>query len=413
MRENGEGHTILFVDDEENILKSLSRLFRRADDHVMTATSGKEALELFLDNDITLVVSDYRMPEMDGVEFLSKVKELSPNTVRFMLTGYADKAATIAAINSGEVARYVTKPWNDEELKAMIGEAMDHHDLRMENKRLDLLTRKQNAELTELNHGLEEKVRDKTKKIRENFFAFVRIFANMMEFYDPYKSHSKRVAVLAKEIAIKMALDESEVELIESAALLHNIGLIGIPREILDKEDSELEKYERVLVRQSPLLSQELLSSIDTLRQAGVIIRSHMERSDGSGYPDGLKGEEIPLGARIIAVADQYDTLVKRRTEPLSRKEATEWLSAKHAAGFDPDVVRCFDSFIFSWKDEQASIAVPVADIKAGVVLAKDVYTAKGRLLVPKETRLTDVMVERIRNFNTIDPVVERVQIMA
>ena len=146
--------TVLFVDDERNILNAFMRVFRMEGYNILTAGSGPEGLELVKGNRVALVVSDHRMPGMEGVEFLSKVKEVSPDTVRFMLTGYADIKAVMGAINKGNVYRYITKPWDDDGLKVVVRDAVNLYKIVQENRTLHELTARQNAELADLNSGL-------------------------------------------------------------------------------------------------------------------------------------------------------------------------------------------------------------------------------------------------------------------
>jgi len=151
-------HSLLIVDDEENILNALNRTFRKEPYRIITAGSGLEGLSVFEREKITLVISDHRMPGMEGVEFLSEVRKKSPETIRLMLTGYADIRAVMNAINQGEVYRFITKPWDDEEIKLIVRGAIKHYDLVTENRELHALTRRQNLELKDLNNNLEEKV---------------------------------------------------------------------------------------------------------------------------------------------------------------------------------------------------------------------------------------------------------------
>lgn len=143
-------HSILFVDDEKSILSSMTRLFRKEDYNILTASSGEEGLKILEENEISLVVSDHMMPGMRGVDFLSKAKELSPDTIRIMLTGYADLEATMAAINKGEVHRFITKPWNDKELLFTVKQSLDYRTLLLENVILTKAVRKQRATLKTL-----------------------------------------------------------------------------------------------------------------------------------------------------------------------------------------------------------------------------------------------------------------------
>lgn len=143
-------HTILFVDDEESILSSLLRLFRKEDYEIFTATGGREGLKIIEENEISLIISDHRMPVMTGVEFLSEVKEISPDTIRIMLTGYADLEAAVAAINKGEVYRFISKPWNDEELLLTVRQSIEYRDLMMMNSKLTRTVRRQSHILDKL-----------------------------------------------------------------------------------------------------------------------------------------------------------------------------------------------------------------------------------------------------------------------
>jgi len=135
--------TILFVDDEENILSSLVRLFRKEDYDLLTATGGEEGLKIVESREISLVISDHMMPGMTGVDFLTRVKDISPDTIRIMLTGYADLEAAISAINKGEVYRFISKPWNDEELKLTVRQSLDYRDLVLKNRSLTRTVKKQ------------------------------------------------------------------------------------------------------------------------------------------------------------------------------------------------------------------------------------------------------------------------------
>lgn len=418
-------NTVLFVDDEKNILNSLVRLFRREGYNILTADSGREGLDILKSAKVAVLVSDHRMPGMDGAEFLARAKEVSPSSIRFMLTGYADITAVVSAINKGEVYRYITKPWNDDELKLVIREAVERHNLLEENSRLNDVARRQNAELVELNRRLEARVEEKSGKIKENFFAFVRIFADILELFDPHiGGHSKRVARMARGLALSMRLDEADADLIETAGLLQNIGLIGIPKDIIEKDEDELIESEKALLRHNPALAQDLLSSIDMLRQAGVIIRGHMERYDGEGYPDRLKKEEIHIGARIISVCKRYDDLRSGK----KKRQLSEIIGiVKNESGsrFDPVIVEAFLDFIRDWKEGDMEFTVHPADImslyddmnaseiRTGMVLAKDIVTNSGKLLVTKGTVLTRALVEKVLNFNNIDPISGGVHVTA
>lgn len=155
-------NSLLIVDDEPNVLKSLKRLLLDTDYRIFTAESGEEGLKVFEENEINVVISDYRMPGMNGVEFLSRVKEKSPDTIRLILSGYADAVAIVDAINEGQIYRYITKPWNDQELLTTIMNTFDQYRLQKENELLYGELQQRNLELQELTKSLEEKVSQRT-----------------------------------------------------------------------------------------------------------------------------------------------------------------------------------------------------------------------------------------------------------
>ena len=420
------GTNILFVDDEKNILGSLSRVFRKEGYGIMLAESGECGLDLLRHNSVAVVVSDQRMPGMGGVEFLKKAREASPDTVRMMLTGQADMAEITGAINEGGVYRYITKPWDDEELKHIIRAAVERYSLLAENRRLQEATMKQNAELYELNQTLEARVEQKTRKLRESFFSFVGLCGDMIELHDQLSGgHCKRVAVLSRGLGQQLGLKGFELEALWAAALLHEIGLIGVPREVLEKAEGEFSDSERALMRNNPALSQEIIAKIDILRQSGLIVRSHMESFDGSGYPDGLKGGEVNYGSRILSICREYDRLRHAR-RPFSKVEALAVIERGRGRKFDPDVTEAFLKFASEIKDgdENQMIAhnrsampvktqVDIRDIAPGMVLAKPLASGRGRLLVGQGTVLTAALIEKVLNFHKIDPITYPVEVVA
>lgn len=420
------GANILFVDDEKNILGSLSRVFRKEGYGIMLAENGECGLDLLKHNSVAVVVSDQRMPGMGGVEFLKKAREASPDTVRMMLTGQADASEIAGAINEGGVYRFITKPWDDEELKHIIKAAVERYSLAAENRLLQETTMKQNAELYELNKTLEARVEEKTRKLRENFFSFVGLCADMIELHDQLSGgHCKRVAVLSRGLGKRLGIEGVELEALWAAALLHETGLIGVPREVLEKPEGDLLDGERALIRNNPALSQEIISKIDTLKQAGLVVRSHMESFDGSGYPDGLKGAEINYGSRILSICREYDRLRNAR-RPYSKTEALAAIERGRARKFDPDITEAFLKFISELKDGDenqlaehgrnarlpVNMQVDIRDIAPGMVLAKPLASGRGRLLVGQGTVLTEALIEKVLNFNMIDPITDPVQVL-
>ncbi|OGW61284.1 MAG: hypothetical protein A2Y48_02485 [Nitrospirae bacterium RIFCSPLOW2_12_42_9] len=415
-------HTILLVDDEENILNALNRVLRREGFRIVTATSGNQALLTMDKEKITLILSDCRMPGMDGIALLAEVRKRTPDTIRMMLTGYADMETSMAAINRGEVYRFITKPWNDDELKLIIKDGIHQYELVQENRYLHELTQKQNLILKDLNSNLEQKVSERTrevemlfKELEQNFFDVVRVFTGLMELKSPYLGgHAKRVAALSRRLAEKIGLPTDEVLNIEVAALLQDIGTLGFPDKILKKKENELDIVEKALLQQHPSLGQTALQQIKKLSDICLIIRHHHERYDGLGYPDNLRGEMIPAGSRIIAIADSFDTLVNpwESHERYSADRAIHELEKEAGKSFDPNYVYKFIELLKDVKHEVTgadSIEIDISELKEGMILASDIKTRRGLLLIASGEVMQTSHLAKIKNFQRIDPVVTKI----
>lgn len=413
------GDKILFVDDEIQVLKSLKRLLMDEPYEVLASDSPATALKMLEQNEVAVVVSDQRMAEMQGTLFLEKVKGLCPDTVRMILTGYADFDAAMAAINRGNVYRFIAKPWDDAELKLALKNAVSHFKLLSENKRLHELTKRQNGELRDLNMNLEKKIEERTtqvkllyKKLRGSFHELIRVFVDLMELFNPWLGgHVKRVASVAKEIAAQQGLEENSIQLVEASALLHNIGLIGLPRNMLEKKDEELNELELALIKQHPVIGHTMLNRIEDLKQVSVIVRSVHENFDGTGYPDGLKNEIIPEEARIVRVANDYDTFVNKMDLPKSK--ALERLQLRSGYEYDPFVVMKLLEVLRHFQPERDKhMTLPLRGLAAGMVLARGIKTKSGRLLMSEGTKIQEAHLEKLANLTRIDPVVDLVYVL-
>lgn len=418
-------HTILLVDDEENILNALNRTLRKEGYRVLTAPGGEEGLSIVDKERLSLVVSDHRMPGMEGVEFLTEVRKRSPETMRMMLTGYADMKSVVAAINAGQVYRFVTKPWNDEEIKLILRDAIRHYELVQENKELHVLTQKQNLQLKDLNSNLEQKVLERTqeveflyKDLEKSFYDFVKVFIGMIELKSPYLGgHSKRVAALSRRLAEKSGLSSEDVFNIEVASLLQDIGTLGFPEKMLRKRETELDNVEKTLVSQHPLLGQSALQHIIKLNPVGILIRHHHERYDGLGFPDNIRGDEIPVGARIIAITDYFDGLINPwyTNERFSVDRALHLLDNGAGSKFDPVLVSKFAGLLHDVRHESIEtniIEIDITELKEGMVLASDIKTKRGLLLMSKGETVLLQFLNKIMNFHKIDPVVMKIAVL-
>ncbi len=316
-------HSILFIDDEANILNAIKRLLRHEPWGIHCVTRAQEAFALLKQIPIQVVVTDQRMPEMAGIDFLSSLREQRPEIVRMMMTGFSETPVAIDAINRGEVFRFITKPWNDEEFKATLRQAFDHFDLRSEIKRLGQIARDQNRKLQDMNRSLESKVRDRTKHLTEQHqelrTAFVQIIGTLAEAIDakdPFtQGHSERVAVYAAKLGRELGMPRHEIERVYISALLHDIGKIGIPEAIAAKPES-LDEAEYELMKRHPEIGAKILEAVPFLADIVPCVRHHHEWFDGAdrGYPARFRGDRIPFPSRVILVADAVEAMSSDRS---------------------------------------------------------------------------------------------------
>jgi response regulator RpfG family c-di-GMP phosphodiesterase len=391
--------TVLTVDDEPAILSSLRRLLRGGGYRILQAGSGADGLALLRTEPVDVVISDMRMPEMDGAQFLEQVRALDPRIGRILLTGYADIGSTVAAVNRGQIQRYVAKPWDDQDLLLVVRDAMDRRDLERRHDALLDLTRRQNDELQRANEALEGRVAARTAELQQvnamletafadlerTFMTTVGVFAGLLEMREGSAGHARRVAALARETARRLGLAEHELRDVYLGALLHDVGKIALPDALIGKPVSLLSADEHARYARHPVDGETALMALPQLQAAAHIVRQHHERVDGKGYPDGLRGDEIVVGARIVAAANDYDSLVHGGMSPTRYppERARQTLQAAIGTHYDGRVVRA----LFDELDAQARAAgegteIDVRRLRPGMVLARDVVSPRGAILL-------------------------------
>ena len=407
---SGGDFTLLCVDDEANILSSLKRLFRPTGYRLLTAASGEEALALMEKEAVDLIISDMRMPGMNGAQVLAAARTRWPETVRILLTGYADITSTIEAINSGQLHRYIAKPWDDNEVLLVVREGLEKKALLREKSRLEALTQAQNEELKQLNAGLEAKVTERTAelaaahdKLKTGFLNTIKTFSNLIELRGGQMAgHSRRVADLARRLGQALKLPTNEAQDLFFAALLHDLGKIGLPDALLGKPFNQLTPDERNEMVKHPAKGEALLMGLEQLHGAARLIRAHHERFDGQGYPDGLAGSAIPPGARILAVANDYDAVQLGAISPkrASAEEALQYLRAGRGHRYDPAVLDVLDKLLGGTaKAEAGTLPIQSDKLKPGMVLARDLVTRDGVLLLARDFLIDDNLIRQIQGF--------------
>ncbi|MBA3856278.1 MAG: two-component system response regulator [Cyanobacteria bacterium PR.3.49] len=315
-------HKILLVDDEEANVRLLRRVLSDEYDTV-EALSGQDGLNLLKEHDISLIITDQRMPGMTGVQLLKESLAVRPDAMRILLTGYTDVQALIDAINSGHVYKYVPKPWDRDELKVTVKRAIETYELKQRNTQL----------VTDLTGALSQ--------LEEVSLGTIRALADALDAKCDYTSgHSLRVSQYALLIGKNMGLTPEELRDLELGGILHDIGKIGVPESILWKP-AKLTPEETAIMAEHPVKSAQIIGDLPSLQKAKRFVMHHHEFMDGSGYPDKLAGDAIPLGARIILVADAYDAMTSDRPyrKAIGHERAIQELKKCAGRQFDPKIV--------------------------------------------------------------------------
>lgn len=418
--------TVLLVDDEENILRALERLLMDEEFTIVTATSGEEGLrQLATLEQVALIVSDQRMPGMGGAEFLSRTREITPDAVRMILTGYADVNAAMDAINKGGAARYLSKPWEEHSLIQAIRDGVDYYLVLMENRRLAAIVQQQNEELAEWNTNLKGRVMEQTTVIRkqneelsarnarinEAFTGIIQAFSRLVEMASPrLHSHARNVTALATAMAKDLQLPAADQETIRIAAQLHDIGVIGMPEEILAKRLQDLNHDELLVYQQHAVRGQAAVDAVQELRGAGTLIRHHHEQFNGRGYPDQLAKDAIPLGARIIGFADYLDREMGTARGDEALAAVFNRANLQMGMALDPSLVssakKCAKYVYYVDARSVTGVENEYAptELVTGMQVTKDIYCGTGMLLITKGTTLDRQMIESIQRYYQIDP---------
>ncbi len=323
---------ILLVDDEPDISRILSSWLSRAGYYCLTATTGEEALDILQEGNIQLVVSDIMMPGMSGIDLLGFIKELFPDVAVILVTAVDDRKTAIMTLELGAYG-YVIKPFDMNEILINVANAL-------ERRRLTLLSQ-------EYEQSLETAVREKTREVREREEQIVlRLISASGCRDDETGAHIRRIGLYASVIANDIGWNRESVADIRLAAAMHDVGKIGILDRILLKP-GKLTPEEFEIMKTHTTIGARLLgnSNIPLLHMAKEIALSHHEKWDGSGYPNGLAGEEIPESGRIVALADVYDALVMDRVyrPAIPEPEALAMMTSNRGSYFDPTL---FDRFM-------------------------------------------------------------------
>lgn len=348
------------------------------------AENGKEALNILKSSGpYAVIVSDYRLPEMDGIEILSRARDLFPDTVRIMLTGQADMQAAIDGINQGNIFRFLTKPCPSEIFLKQVYAAMEQY--RLINSERELL--------------------DQTLKGSIKVLVDILALVNPMAF-----SRLGLIRSLAKNLARQLQVkDIWEVEL---AALLSQIGCVTVPPQILQRafRQEDLTPQETALLCSHPQIGCDLLKYIPRMEEVAEAINYQMKNFDGSGYPpSSLVGEDIPLVSRILRVAGDFEGLI---SNSIPEMKAIRIMQEREGI-YDPVILDTLEAIVIKLEQERMPILMAIYELTPGMILADDVLDGNGLVLITKYQEVTDVLISRLKNYSRMGMVQEPIKVIS
>lgn len=334
---------LLVVDDELSVREILAEGLASCGYETRMAASAAEAFDSVRQSPVQVVLTDIEMPGESGMDLLRRIKQHDPDLDVIMVTGVVDAHTAIAAIRQG-ASDYVTKPFNLEEVQIVVERTLDKRRLIVENRLHQERLQELVAVRTEELRQKKDEVEQLYQELQDSYESSLQALVTALDFRDnETQGHSYRVVEYAVLVAQAMGVQEPELSWIRRGAILHDVGKIGIPDSVLRKPD-KLSPEEWEEMKKHPEMGYRMLQDIRFLRPALDIVLCHQERYDGSGYPRGLSGEEIPLGARIFSVVDTFDAMTSDRPyrAALSIPEAREEIQRWSGRQFDPKVAEAF-----------------------------------------------------------------------
>ncbi|WP_163559282.1 HD domain-containing phosphohydrolase [Halomonas sp. NO4] len=410
--------TLLLVDDEPHVLSALRRELRREGYRLLTADNGKTALERMAEECIDAIISDALMPGMDGIELLAQVQRDWPECLRLLLTGKADLNAAVRAINEGRIYHYIAKPWDATELRQTLRLALSHQQAERERQRLETLTRAQNRELVALNANLEQRVADRTAELQQtanmldaaygdleqSYVTATRVFASLINQRLPrHLQTNATVGNLLTAFAEQLGLDEESQRDLQMAAALYNLGKLTWNDHLLTTPSERLFAADRDAYRRYPETGESLLMALEHLEGTATIIRHHRERWNGSGFPDHLKEQAIPYGARLLSLAVDFIELQRGMILPrkVPRHSALALLEKFAGRVYDPALVAPFVELCLEQAPDlgvggRKVLSLEPRKLEPGMQLAQDLHSPAGMLLLNQGKELSRGLIDKL-----------------
>lgn len=401
--------TLLLVDDEASVLNALKRVLRRLKCTLHLAESGQKGLEILEQHSVDLVISDMRMPEMSGEEFLQQVAERWPDTERVVMSGYSDTQATIDAINKGKISRFMTKPWQDDEVLSVVSKGFELAELREKAARFEAQKEQKSRELAALNKTLEQKVEQRTAQLRDShqnlqnsYRAVVRMFSSLtarrMGQDSRYNQNLNKLLLLMAE---RLNIQGKDLKQLFYAWQLRNIGKLSFDDELLKPAYVDLTAEQQRRFHRHPVLANASMVLVKPLHAAGQIVLQHKEYLDGSGYPNGLTAEHIHRSAQVLGVLNDFVELINGRYQPrpCSSEEALNFMQEFAGSRYDVHLLETLKQATDQLASEGESIQderIVSNGMKPGMQLTRDLLSEQGVLLLSAGARLDQETIDRL-----------------
>lgn len=399
-----KNNVVLIVDDEPLTQDLLSDIIQETGCHIVRGANISEAQQTIKKHpDLAVVLCDHVLPDGKGLDFLRKIKTTHPQIIRILVTGFPDTQIALAAINQGEIFRFITKPCLVEEVKIAIHEAFDRIHLLRENQRLQAALVAGNEQLQKTNVALQKALSSSVTLCLDILDRFDHILA----------SHSLRVAQWSVNMGKNLGLSNEQLNTLEIAAQMHDIGLISASRTfhpLLHQQQSgwdALPPVQQVALHSHPKTGAELVKFLDD-KGVPEVIQTHHEWFNGNGYPSQIQREQIPLLASILSIPDAYDEI------RLAGGDGAGFIQDNLGTRFDPEFGRLFLRLVSDRSNySELEREVLISELQPGMKVSCNVFSALGVLLVPKDQTLSSKLIQYIHQHNESDPLTQRIFIAA
>ena len=401
-------YKVLFVDDEANILRTMKRIFHGKPFKLVLADSAQKALEFMQSNTVHVVVSDMKMPEMNGAEFLAKVAVSFPHTYRIVLSGFADLESTLEVINNGKIHRFLQKPWDNDVLVEAVENGILQYRLESENARLLKLTALQNKQLSSVNSTLEEKVGQRTIQLKgalanseRSTLSVKKVIYNLLSINPIFSgAFAKSVSKVAVDIAQEMGLDKKVIDDISFAGYICEIGMVGLDSKLMTTAFTKLTPAQQEAFYSQSAKAQLILSPAPKLQNVSDILSHQFEHPNGRGFPNAVAGSDIPLGAKVLAVARDYMRYCKGKVDghEYSNADALEKLTNYIGLQYDGSIVNVLRKLQLATSESQFDIGLRSSQIKPGMILHESLFNENDIMILPQGHVFDEASVAKIKS---------------